>query len=50
MSAFLCRYATTSADKAHMQRLNRQLDQANSESQSLLTKINKLEMQLQVCK
>ena len=48
MSALLCQYGATTADAAHVQRLQRALQQSRSENQALLTKLQRMERQ-QVC-
>jgi len=45
MTALLCQYGATTADAAHAQRLQRALDQSRSETQTLLSKLHKLERQ-----
>ena len=45
MSALLCQYSSTSADASHAQRLQQALEQSKSETQTLLSKLHKLERQ-----
>lgn len=46
MSALFCRYSATTAVTHHVQRLERALSQANSENESLSSKVYQLERQL----
>ena len=48
MSSLLCQFSVVGADAAHIKRLEVALRQAQSEKESLVTKLHKLEKQ-QVC-
>lgn len=45
MSALLCQYSATTADTAHVQRLQRSLSQSKSEVQVMVAKVHRMEQQ-----
>ena len=45
MSSLLCQFSVVGADAAHIRRLEMALRQAQSEKESLVTKLHKLEKQ-----